>query len=220
MTILPDPAYFSSLTLLGWVWSVVTFWLMFAPRGRTLLSNPWLIMPAAALLAGSLAFVMREMGMLSMIAGGLTPLDGLLGYGIDEVRAFASALGESGRADYARFQLGADALAPPAFACFLMAVYRSTIRSQKIQTLLTAITFIYFTSVLIANTFMPVIMQNYPEAEAGPLPLYYAIIPKLDLIKYSSHGLAWLIIFATWIWQILHRLRAAIQPVRQDQASL
>lgn len=52
-----------------------------------------------------------------------------------------------------------------------MAVYRSSVQSSGIRSLLTAIAFTYFSSVLIANTFMPAIMQAYPEAEAGLLPL-------------------------------------------------
>lgn len=198
MAVFPDPSYFTWWTLIGWSWSVAAYYLMFSARGRSILANPPLILMAAILLFGSLRYVFGEMQALSIMAGGITPLDGQFGYGVPEVIAFASALGEDGRDAYAVFQLGADALAPPAFVCFLMAVYRSTVQSSIAQRVLTVLAFTYFTSVLIANTCMPVIMQNFPEAEAGALPLYYQLIAKLDLIKYLTHGIAWLIILSAW----------------------
>ncbi|MEL6728888.1 MAG: hypothetical protein AAFP81_07210 [Pseudomonadota bacterium] len=201
MTVFPDPSYFTWWTLIGWSWSVAAYYLMFSARGRAILANPLLILMAAILLFGSLRYVFGEMQALSLMAGGITPLDGQFGYGITEVIAFADALGEDGRDAYAVFQLGADALAPPAFVCFLMTVYRSTVQSSLVRLGLTVLAFTYFTSVLIANTFMPVIMQNFPDADAGLLPLYYSLIPKLDLIKYLTHGVAWLVIFSGWGWQ-------------------
>lgn len=201
MTVFPDPLYFTWWTLIGWSWSVAAYYLMFSARGRSILANPSLILMAAILLFGSLRYVFGEMQSLSLMAGGITPLDGQFGYGITEVIAFAAALGEDGRDAYAVFQLGADALAPPAFVCFLMTVYRSTVQSSLVRLGLTVLAFTYFTSVLIANTFMPVIMQNFPDADAGLLPLYYSLIPKLDLIKYLTHGVAWLVIFSAWGWQ-------------------
>ncbi|MEM9572965.1 MAG: hypothetical protein AAF996_15985 [Pseudomonadota bacterium] len=201
MSTFPDPSYFSWLTLIGWSWSALAYYLMFARRGRAILSSPSMIPMLAILLFGSLRHVFGEMQELSVMAGGITPLDGQFGYSEPEVIAFATALEEKGRAAYAVFQLGADALAPPAFVCFLMSVYRSTVGSLMVQRGLTVLAFTYFTSVLIANTFMPVIMQNFPNAEAGVLPLYYQLIPKLDLIKYLTHGVAWLVIFSAWIWQ-------------------
>lgn len=201
MLVFPDPSYMSWLTVIGWAWSALAFYLMFSRRGRSILANPSMIPVLAILLFGSLRHVLGEMQDLSLMAGGITPLDGQFGYGVPEVIAFASALGEDGRDAYAVFQLGADALAPPAFVCFLMAVYRSTIQSSLIQLCLTVLAFTYFTSVLIANTFMPVIMQNFPDAESGALPLYYQLLPKLDLVKYLTHGVAWLVILSTWGWQ-------------------
>ena len=191
----------SWLTLVGWSWSALAYYLMFSERGRSILSNPSMIPMLAILLFGSLRHVFGEMQALSIIADGITPLDGQFGYGVPEVIAFATALGDDGRDAYAVFQLGADALAPPAFVCFLMAVYRATVQASVVQLGLTVLAFTYFTSVLIANTFMPVIMQNFPEAEAGLLPLYYQLIPKLDLIKYLTHGVAWLVILSAWVWQ-------------------
>lgn len=203
MTIFPDPSYFTSWTLIGWSWSAAAYYLMFSARGRSILAHPPLILMAAILLFGSLRYVLEEMQALSVMAGGITPLDGQFGYGVPEVIDFARALGEDGRDAYAAFQLGADALAPPAFVCFLMAVYRSTVQSSLVQLGLTVLAFTYFTSVLIANTFMPVIMQNFPDAEAGLLPLYYQLIPQLDLIKYVTHGIAWLVILSAWGWQAI-----------------
>ena len=202
MTVFPDPSYLSWLTLIGWSWSIVAYYLMFALRGRSVLANPSAILVAAILLFVSLRYVLGEMEVLATAAGGITPLDGQFGYGVPETVAFAEALGDTGRSAYAVFQLGADALAPPAFVCFLMAVYRSTVQASSVQLILTVLAFTYFTSVLIANTFMPVIMQNFPNADAGLLPLYYFLIPKLDLIKYMTHGLAWLVIFSAWGWQL------------------
>ena len=203
MSVFPDPAYLSWMTLIGWSWAAAAYYLMFAQRGRAILANPSLILLAAILLYGSLRHVLGEMEALNILANGVTPLDGQFGYGLPETIAFAEALGEEGRDAYAVFQLGADALAPPAFVCFLMAVYRSTVQSALVQRGLTVLAFTYFTSVLIANTFMPVIMQNFPNAETGLLPLYYQLIPKLDLIKYLTHGVAWLVIFGAWAWQVL-----------------
>ncbi|CDO60567.1 hypothetical protein BN1012_Phect2354 [Candidatus Phaeomarinobacter ectocarpi] len=209
MSMLPDPTLLSLLTLVGWSWSGVTYWLMFSHQGRTIMSKAWTIIPAAILLFLSLWHVTSEMGKLSAMAGGMTPLDGQFAYGVATVTAFAERLGPDGRIAYAVFQLGADALAPPAFLCFLMSVYRSTVRSMRIQFMLTALAFTYFTSVLIANTFMPVIMQNYPDTESGLLPLLYSVIPMLDLVKYVTHGIAWLIIFSAWAWQLADYFRRA-----------
>lgn len=150
----------------------------------------------------SIGLVITEVDNLRAIAGDIAPLDVHFGYDQDAVITFAEALGQEGRVRYARFQLGVDALAPPAFVCFLMAVYRSTVSSNKIQQGLTVLAFTYFTSVLIANNFMPVIILDFPNSETGWLPILYKVIPLMDLVKYLSHGFAWIITFVAWTWQI------------------
>lgn len=202
MTAFPDPQFFSSLTSIGMAWSAFAYWLMFSSKGQGILKNPWLIPLTFATLGLSLWLVMGEMDKLQIMAGGMMPLDGQYGYGHAEIIAFAESLGPDGRTAYAVFQLGADALAPPAFICFLMSVYRSTVYSTAAQRTLNILAFSYFTSVLIANTFMPVIMHNYPDNQTGMLPLLYSIIPIMDFVKYTSHGIAWLVIFAAWLWQM------------------
>ncbi|MEP1144214.1 MAG: hypothetical protein ABJH52_10890 [Henriciella sp.] len=202
MSALAQWEYYSVWTIIGAIWSILTYWLMFSERGKALLSNPLFIIPAAAAMVPSIWFVSSEILRLAELANGISPLDAQYGYGVDQINELALALGNSGRAEYAAFQLGVDTLAPPAFACFLMAVYRSTVQSKQVQRALTVLAFTYFTSVLIANAFTPVIFHNYPDAETGLLPLLYAVIPKFDLAKYSTHGIAWLVIFGTWIWQI------------------
>ncbi|MEM6857336.1 MAG: hypothetical protein AAF559_05645 [Pseudomonadota bacterium] len=207
MTWLPDPVYFSTMTLVGWGWSLPAYWLMFSARGKALLSNPWCIIVAFACLALSLWHVGSEMARLIALAGGIMPLDGQYNYGVPQVVEFAEALGAEGRREYIIFQLGADALAPPAFVCFLMAVYRSTIRSATVQRIITSVAFAYFTSVLIANAYMPVIMDHYPDSQTGSLPLLYGLIPLMDWVKYTAHAIAWIIIVAGWAWQIGNQSR-------------
>lgn len=204
---MPDPAYLSALTLVGWGWSLLAYWLMFSTKGKALLSNPWCIPVAFALLAASLWHVGSEMARLGGLAGGITPLDGQYNYGVGQVIEFAEALGAEGRREYIFFQLGADALAPPAFVCFLMAVYRSTVRSRFAQRVITCVAFAYFTSVLIANAYMPVIMAHYLDNQTGLLPLLYTLIPAMDWLKYTAHAVAWIIIITSWIAQSFNRVR-------------
>lgn len=203
MSALTHMNYYSWLTIIGAIWSVLTYWLMFSQKGKSLLANPVFIIVAAAAMVPSIWYVSAEIFRLTELSGGIRPLDAQYGYGVPQIHELALGFGAEGRAEYATFQLGADALAPPAFACFLMAVYRSTVQSKLIQLILTVLVFTYFTSVLIANTFTPVIFHNYPDAETGVLPLLYTIIPICDLAKYSTHGIAWLIILGTWIWQVV-----------------
>lgn len=201
MSSLLNVNYYSLVSVLGFAWSILAYWLMFTGRGKSILSNPWFILVAATAMAPSIWYVAVEAIRLRELAGGIPALDTQYGYGPTDIFEFGSALGEAGRQEYAAFQLGADTLAPPAFVCFLMAVYRSTVSSTLLQRVLTMIAFCYFTSVLIANTFMPVIMIHFPDTDSGILPLLYIVIPNMDLVKYSSHGLAWLLILTAWIWQ-------------------
>jgi hypothetical protein len=57
-------------------------------------------------------------------------------------------------------------------------------------------------SVLIANSLMPVIILNYPVQDGLVLSTLYWLIPLCDTIKYSVHGLAWLIILFAWLKQL------------------
>jgi hypothetical protein len=68
--------------------------------------------------------------------------------------------------------------------------------------------FVYFVSVLIANSLMPVIILNYPAQDGLVLSTLYWLIPLCDTIKYSVHGLAWLTILTAWLWQLVGMLRA------------
>jgi hypothetical protein len=201
MSRLYDPTLFSLHSLIGMLWTVLAFYLMFSARGRHWLSSPWSILIAGVALAGALRIVTTQIGVLTELAGGIKPLDVQYAYGHDNITAFANALGTNGRRAYAKFQLGQDALAPPAFACFLMAVYRTSIRSAAVQLLCTVLAFIYLIAVLIANNLMPVIMLNFPATDMSPLPLLYRLVPFADAIKYTIHGTAWLVIIAAWLAQ-------------------
>ena len=208
MTALFDPSLYSGISLIGLAWTLLTLFLMFSPTGKRLLSNPLGIVIAAGALFPSLWLVTSQMKVLTALTGGISPLDAQFGYHQPEIVQFAQALNEGGRKLYAQFQLGADTLAPPGFCCFLMCVYRSTVRSQVVRTLCDAMAFVYFVSVLIANSLMPVIILNYPAQDGLVLSTLYWLIPLCDTIKYSVHGMAWLTILTTWLWQLVGMLRA------------
>lgn len=202
MTLLFDPSLYSGISLIGLAWTLLTLFLMFSPTGQRLLSNPLGIAIAAAALFPSLGFVTSQIKVLTALTGGIPPLDVQFGYHQREIVLFAQALNEGGRKMYAQFQLGADTLAPPGFCCFLMCVYRSTIRSKVVRTLCDGMAFVYLVSVLLANTLMPVIILNYPAQDGLVLSTLYWLVPLCDTIKYSVHGLAWLIILAAWVKQL------------------
>ena len=208
MTLLFDPSLYSGISLIGLAWTLLTLFLMFSPTGKRLLSNPLGIVIAAAALFPSLWLVTSQMKVLTALTGGIAPLDAQFGYHQREIVQFAQALNEGGRKMYAQFQLGADTLAPPGFCCFLMCVYRSTVRSQVVRTLCDTMAFVYLVSVLIANSLMPVIILNYPAQDGLVLSTLYWLIPLCDTIKYSVHGLAWLTIVTAWLWQLVGMLRA------------
>ena len=208
MTALFDPSLYSGISLIGLAWTLLTLFLMFSPTGKRLLSNPLGIVIAAAALFPSLWLVTSQMKVLTALTGGIAPLDAQFGYHQREIVQFAQALNDGGRKLYAQFQLGADTLAPPGFCCFLMSVYRSTVRSQVVRTLCEAMAFVYLVSVLIANSLMPVIILNYPAQDGVVLSTLYWLIPLCDTIKYSVHGLAWLTIVTAWLWQLVGMLRA------------
>jgi hypothetical protein len=208
MTALFDPSLYSAISLIGLAWTLLTLFLMFSPTGKRLLSNPLGIVIAAAALFPSLWLVMSQIKVLTALTGSIPPLDVQFGYHQPEIVQFAQALNEGGRKMYAQFQLGADTLAPPGFCCFLMCVYRSTVRSQVVRTLCDGMAFVYLVSVLIANSLMPVIILNYPAQDGLALSTLYWLIPLCDTIKYSVHGLAWLTIVTAWLWQLVGMMRA------------
>lgn len=208
MTALFDPSLYSAISLIGLAWTLLTLFLMFSPTGKRLLSNPLGIVIAAAALFPSLWLVTSQIKVLTALTGGIAPLDVQFGYHQPEIVQFAQALNEGGRKMYAQFQLGADTLAPPGFCCFLMCVYRSTVRSQVVRTLCDGMAFVYLVSVLIANSLMPVIILNYPAQDGLALSTLYWLIPLCDTIKYSFHGLAWLTIVTAWLWQLVGMMRA------------
>ena len=202
MTVLLDASLYSVISLIGLAWTLLTFFLMFSAQGQRWQSNPLGIAIAAAALAPSLWLVTLQIKVLTDLAGGIPPLDVQFGYSQQQIAQFADALGEDGRKAYAQFQLGTDTLAPPAFCCFLMSVYRSTVRSATVRAYCMALAFVYLVSVLIANTFMPVIILNYPSQDGSMLSTLYWLVPICDMVKYSVHGLAWFIIVTTWLWQL------------------
>ena len=208
MTVLLDASLYSVISLIGLAWTLLTFFLMFSAPGQRWQSNPLSIAIAAAALAPSLWLVTLQIKVLTDLAGGIPPLDVQFGYSQQQIAQFADALGEDGRKAYAQFQLGTDTLAPPAFCCFLMSVYRSTVRSATVRAYCMALAFVYLVSVLIANTFMPVIILNYPSQDGSMLSTLYWLVPICDMVKYSVHGLAWLIIVTAWLRQLAGMLTA------------
>jgi hypothetical protein len=208
VTALLDASLYSFVSLTGLAWTLLTLFLMFSAQGQRWLSNPLGIVIAAAALAPSLWFVTSQIKVLTDLTGGIPPLDVQFGYHQQQIAQFSDALGEGGRKAYAQFQLGPDTLAPPGFCCFLMSVYRSTVRSEGVRTYCTALAFVYLVSVLIANTFMPVIILNHPAQDGVVLSTLYWLVPICDTVKYSVHGLAWLIILAAWITQLTGMMTA------------
>jgi hypothetical protein len=202
-----DTALFSPLTVVGVLWTLATVFLLLSGKGIALTRQPRLLFLTTPLMLLSVIYVASQAAVIGSLAGGLAPLDVHLGYRTADLTAFAEALGEDGRRAYAAFQLGADTLAPPGIACFILNVSRSTVRSERTQSLLVVIIGTYFLSVLAANTLMPVVMLNYPD-RSGWLGGLYSLVPLLDLIKYSTHGLVWLIIVGGWAVWPFRRARA------------
>lgn len=208
MSTLFDPSLYSFWSVVGWVWSALAFYLMFSQTGQAILSRRSSAVIFLLTLIPSIWLVSTQVSALATLAGGLTPLDAHLWYGSSDIREFAQALGENGRQQYAVFQLGIDALAPPAFVCFLMSVFHSTIRSAEVVKGLRVVAFVYLVSVLVANTLMPVIVLNFPEQHTALLSTLYVALPILDGVKYASHMLCWFVILSCWLLQSVSFLRA------------
>ena len=207
MSIFTYFSHYSLFTILGYMWTILAFWLMFSQKGKKLFSQPYLVLLTGTALAISAWLVMREIQALTNITGGLRPLDIQLFYGKADIMKFAKALGVDGRKNYMAFQLGQDSLAPPAFCCFLMAVYRSLITSPRVQYICTALSFVYIISAFLANNLMPLIMLYFPDDRGFFLTMLYSLVPALDAIKYSMNGVAWLLVISTLSFQIIFRPR-------------
>ena len=206
MSVLLDSALFSIYSLFGLAWTGLSFYLMFSSHGRRWLADPKIIVVAAIALGLMLWIVLAQIKLLTLMAAGIPPLDVQFGYSIADIAAFANALGLDGRLAYARFQLGQDTLAPPAFVCFLMCVYRSTVVSAMAKKVCDRLALAYFVAVLLANNLMPVMILNYPSTDGLLLSALYQLIPLCDAIKYSLHGATWLVIVAAWLRQLAARL--------------
>lgn len=199
-------ALLSPLTVLGAVWTVATFYLLYTEKGCQLSSRRELLLLSGPLMLLSVFYVASEVDVIRVLAGGVDPLDVHYGYTAVHISQLAEALGDTGRRTYAAFQLGADTLAPPAFACFILNVSRSSVSFPAVRKVLTVVISIYFISVLAANTLMPLVMISYPEKQ-GFVGALYVVVPILDLIKYSIHALGWLIIVSSWLGALCVRMR-------------
>lgn len=200
----------SPLTIVGLLWSLAVIWMLYFEKGRAFSSKSWVLLITAPLVFLTVPYVAGEVDVIRQLAGGVDPLDVHYAYASHHIVELAEGLGESGRWEYARFQLGADTLAPPAFAGFILNVTRVTVSFPRVRALLVVLISIYFFSVLAANTLMPLVMLNYPE-NSGVYALLYQLLPVLDFMKYSVHALAWLIIFSSYLGWTFLQLRQRIQ---------
>jgi len=201
MTALLNLDLYSMNTLLGLVWSMVIFYLLYTDKGAVISSSRWVIPLMLAGVYFSVPAVAAEVNALTQLSGGITTLDGHLFYTSVHVTEFADGLGLAGRLRYAEFQLGLDTLAPPAFAGFMLTVARSTISSMPVRRLVTVLVSLYFFSVLFANALMPVYMLNYPEQSSLSSTLYF-LLPVLDGLKYGAHGVVWLVTLSSWAYSL------------------
>lgn len=193
---------YSLETTIGFIWTIAILWILYSARGARISSEPILI-PAALFAAYfTLPVVVADIAVLTKMAGGITTLDVHVGYQSEDITAFAVALGESGRFQYAQFQLGVDTLAPPALAGVMLVVGRSTIKQPETRRLITILVSIYFISVLLANALMPVYMLNFPDVGGHLSTILYFLLPILDGIKYALHAVFWLVIILAWLFNL------------------
>lgn len=197
MAVLFDASLYSQATFIGFVWTLVVLFLLYTKKGVELSSSKWLLPLTFAAAYIAVPMVAADVDALTQLAGGVATLDGHIGYSSSDITAFAIALGEAGRVEYAYFQLGMDTLAPPAFAGFLINVVRSTVAFERAKKILVVLVSIYFFSVLFANALMPVYMLNYPSEDSMSAFLF-VLLPALDGIKYGTHAIAWLAIISCW----------------------
>ncbi len=212
MGVLLDSSLYSMPTLIGFVWTVAVFYLLYTEKGNKLSSSKWLLLAIVPAVYFAVPTVAAEVDALTLLAGGVKTLDGHIGYGSADITVFAEALGAAGRQHYAYFQFGLDTLAPPAFAGLMISVGRSTVSFIHVRKLLTVLVSIYFLSVLFANALMPIYMLNYPE-QNGFLSVLYVLLPVLDGVKYATHAVVWLIIMGCWIAWAVNRFILKSSPL-------
>jgi len=207
ISVLFDAGLYSKFSYIGLIWTVLAFYLMFSSNGKAWLANPVSVVFSGIALSLAVTIVTDEISRLMLLSQGVKPIDVIFAYGAAEITQFANAVDAAGRRSYAMFQLGQDALAPPAFCCLLMSVYRATVQSAMVKRVCTGFAFVYLVSVLLANNLMPVIMLNYPNTDGLVLGILYNLVPLLDIIKYSTEAIAYMITIGAWVWQILYWLR-------------
>lgn len=193
-------------TAVGVLWTGITVVLLYRGKDGPFRSG-WVCLVNAVLLAVALRYVTRAIAGVEALAGGQRILDTRYPYTPSEVLAFAAALGDSGRAAYAAFQLGYDTWAPPAIAGFVGSVACATLPAQSTRLARLPI-WAYLVSVLLANALMPVVMLNYPALDAPWLRGLLHLVPLLDFAKYTLHLISWLGIVAGWLWLWHARRRA------------
>ncbi|BFM13966.1 hypothetical protein R50073_01490 [Maricurvus nonylphenolicus] len=202
MGVLFDSNLYSLTTVIGFVWTLAVFFLLYTKKGAEISSNKWLLLVTFPAAYVAVPMVAADVDALTQLAGGVATLDGHIGYSSADITEFAIALGEAGRVEYALFQLGMDTLAPPAFAGVLISVVRGTVAFDRVKKILVVLVSVYFLSVLFANALMPVYMLNYP-AEDNLSALLFVLLPALDGIKYGTHAVVWLAIISSWcIWLV------------------
>lgn len=154
----------------------------------------------------------------------------MYGYNSTDMLILAELLDVNGRYEYAKFQLTTDTLAPPAIATFVSSVLLCTVSNKIIYLTCMIIVWIYLISVLLTNSLTPVFFLNYEyyltatsstttsenSSSDGNnnnngnnvdiflwfLKYLLFIIPWLDHIKYTFHGIAWLLILLDWMIQL------------------
>lgn len=195
-------------TAVGVLWTGVTIVLLYRGKAGPFGSG-WACLVNAGLLAAALWHVTRAIAGVEALAGGQRILDTRYPYSPSEILAFAAALGESGRAAYAAFQLGYDTWAPPALAGFVGSVACATLPAPYTRLARLPI-WAYLVAVLLANALMPVVMLNYPVLDAPWLRGLLHLVPVLDFAKYTLHLISWLCIVAGWLglWHARRRARA------------
>jgi len=154
----------------------------------------------------------------------------MYGYNSTDILILAELLDVDGRYEYAKFQLTTDTLAPPAIATFISSVLLCTVSNKIIYLTCMIIVWIYLISVLLTNSLTPVFFLNYEyyftatsstttfensssdgyndnngnnvDAFLWFLKYLLFFIPWLDHIKYTFHGIAWLLILLDWMIQL------------------
>jgi len=173
----------------------------------------------------------------------------MYGYNSTDILILAELLDVDGRYEYAKFQLTTDTLAPPAIATFISSVLLCTVSNKIIYITCMIIVWIYLISVLLTNSLTPVFFLNYEyyltatsstttfensssdgyndnNGNNADIFLWFLKcllfgIPWLDHIKYTFHGIAWLLILLDWMiqlfWAIFFGKRTATKKDDNDK---